>query len=150
VSSPAEQLKVIEDGDDVVGGDLAEPGAGCRPTGQKRPDGPEVDVEGGCRACRLRASPSSRCPSHARMSSVNPAGRAAVRRSIQCRIAGVVSSVSRSSSARISATRGVDVVRAVRDRIWLVVTCCPGNQSVSTAASPSIVQLIVEGDHPFV
>jgi hypothetical protein len=56
-----------------------------------------------CDRGRVRASPSSSTTSQARTSRPNPAGSSLVRRSIQARIAAVVSSCSIPSSARTSA-----------------------------------------------
>ena len=56
-----------------------------------------------CDRGRVRASPSSSATSQARTSRPNPAGSSPVRRSIQARIAAVVSSCSIPSSARTSA-----------------------------------------------
>jgi len=75
----------------------------------------------------LHGSRAERCPNldYAKERDQIAPHNSTIYRSIQRRIAGVVSSVSGSSSARISATRGVDVVRAVWDRIWLVVIPLP-------------------------
>jgi hypothetical protein len=75
----------------------------CCPAFDEGPHPAEVEVDRGVRPGRVRASPSSSTTSQARTSRPNPAGSSPVRRSIQARIAAVVSSCSIPSSARTSA-----------------------------------------------
>ena len=99
----------IQHGSDVVGADLTEVAAVCCPAAGERLDGREVDVDAGVRAGWARASPSSSTSSQARTAPAKPWGSSPARRSIQQRTAGMLSSSSRSSPAKTSATRGTEI-----------------------------------------
>jgi hypothetical protein len=102
-----------------------------------------------CDRGRARVSPSSSTSSQARTAWAKPSGSSPARRSIQDRIAGVVSSSSRPSAASTSATRGLEACRGVRARISVSETRSPAARPSRTTARPSGTSLIVERCQPW-